>query len=69
MAARLFLRLANLQGGFGNREDDLGGLRKMLEDSFQEVEIETPSDSVAYLLRRVLGDFSRPSRPPLVAAA
>jgi SAM-dependent methyltransferase len=57
-AARLFLRLANLQGGFDNRDDDVGGLRTMLEASFQEVDIEIPTDSVAYFVA------SRPRRLP-----
>jgi hypothetical protein len=49
-AARTFLRLANLQGGFANRDDDADGLRTMLEHHFNEVEIATPSGSVAYFV-------------------
>ena len=49
-AARMFLRLANLHGGFDNRDDDVDGLRTMLEEHFGEVEIETPSSSVAYFV-------------------
>jgi len=49
-AARVFIRLANLQGGFDNRDDDVDGLRTMLEDHFHEVEIETPTGSVAYFV-------------------
>lgn len=49
-AARSFLRLANLQGGFDNRDDHVEGLRAMLEASFHHVEIETPSGSVAYFV-------------------
>lgn len=49
-AARVFLRLANLQGGFDNRGDDVDGLRTMLEEYFREVEIETPTGSVAYFV-------------------
>ena len=56
-AARAFLRLANLQGGFDNREDDVDGLRMMLEASFEEVEIEVPG-SIAYFVA------SRPRRTP-----
>lgn len=56
--ARMFLRLANLQGGFDNRDDDVEGLQSILRDSFQEVEIETPSGSVAYFVA------SRPRRHP-----
>lgn len=46
-AGRLFLRVANLQGGFDNREDDVEGLRSILATSFQEVEIQALG-SVAY---------------------
>lgn len=49
-AARMFLRLANLQGGFDNRNDDADGLRAILEASFQEVEIDTQTGSVAYFV-------------------
>lgn len=49
-AARVFLRLANLQGGFDNRDDDVDGLRTMLEEHFREVEIQTPTGSVAYFV-------------------
>ena len=49
-AARLFLRLANLQGGFDNRDDDVEGLRTMLEASFHNVQIEIPAGSVAYFV-------------------
>lgn len=49
-AARAFLRLANLQGGFDNRDDDVDGLRQMLEASFHDVEIDTPTASVAYFV-------------------
>jgi hypothetical protein len=49
-AARMFLRLANLHGGFDNREDDVDGLRTVLEDHFRDVEIETPTDSMAYFV-------------------
>jgi SAM-dependent methyltransferase len=55
-AARTFLRLANLQGGFDNRDDDVDGLRAVLETSFQEVEIEVPG-SIAYFVA------SHPRRP------
>ncbi len=56
--ARMFLRLANFQGGFDNRDEDIDGLRTILEDSFEEVEIDTPSGSVAYFVA------SRPRRRP-----
>jgi SAM-dependent methyltransferase len=49
-AGRVFLRLANTQGGFDNREDDVDGLRTMLEEHFREVRIETPTSSVAYFV-------------------
>lgn len=55
-AARMFLRLANLQGAFDNREDDVDGLQAILETSFEEVEIEIPTGSVAYFVA------SRPRR-------
>lgn len=47
-AARSFLRLANLQGGFDNREDDVNGLQTMLKACFREVEIDIPTGSLAY---------------------
>lgn len=56
LAARMFLRLANLHGGFDNRDDDVEGLRSILEASFEDVEIELPSPSVAYFIA------SRPKR-------
>lgn len=49
-AARMFLRVANLHGGFDNRSDDVEGLREILESHFQDVVIETPSGSVAYFV-------------------
>jgi SAM-dependent methyltransferase len=55
--ARMFLRLANFQGGFDNSEDDVDGLRMMLGASFEEVEIEVPG-SIAYFVA------SRPRRRP-----
>lgn len=57
-AARMFLRLANLQGAFDNREDDVDGLRAILEASFEEVDIDIPTGSVAYFVA------SRPRRLP-----
>jgi hypothetical protein len=54
----MFLRLANLHVGFDNSEDDVDGLRVMLEASFEEVEIEVPG-SIAYF---VASGTSR--RPP-----
>lgn len=54
--ARMFLRLANLHGGFDNRDDDVEGLRTMLEGSFRDVQVETPTPSVAYFVA------SRPRR-------
>jgi SAM-dependent methyltransferase len=54
--ARMFLQLANFQGAFDNRGDDVEGLRAMLQNSFEEVEILTPSGSVAYFVA------SRPQR-------
>lgn len=55
-AARTFLRLANLHGGFDNRDDDVDGLRAVLTASFHHVEIELPTPSVAYFVA------SRPRR-------
>ncbi len=45
--ARKFLRMANLQGGFDNRDDDVEGLSTLLESFFDVVEIEV-SGSIAY---------------------
>lgn len=50
-AARAFLRMANLQGGFDNRDDTVDGLRAILEPSFGEVEIEVHG-SIAYFVAR-----------------
>jgi hypothetical protein len=61
-AARMFLRVANLQGGFDNSEDDVDGLRKMLEASFDEVEIEV-SGSIAYFVALRPRRRPRPGRP------
>ncbi|HSJ82287.1 MAG TPA: class I SAM-dependent methyltransferase [Acidimicrobiia bacterium] len=55
--ARMFLPVANLHGGFDNSEDDVDGLRMMLEASFEEVEIEVPG-SIAYFVA------SRPRENP-----
>ncbi len=49
-SARMFVRLANLHGGFDNRDDDIEGLQAMLDEHFHEVEIETPTGSVAYFV-------------------
>lgn len=49
-SARLFLRVANLQGGFDNLDDDVKGLRTMLEASFRDVQIEVPTGSIAYFV-------------------
>jgi SAM-dependent methyltransferase len=49
-AARMFLRLANRQGGFDNRGDDVAGLRSILEASFEDVEITLPAGSIAYFI-------------------
>ncbi|HJQ89885.1 MAG TPA: class I SAM-dependent methyltransferase [Propionibacteriaceae bacterium] len=58
LAARMFLRLANLQGAFDNRADEVDGLRAILESSFEEVEIDVPTGSVAYFVA------ARPRRLP-----
>jgi SAM-dependent methyltransferase len=55
-AARAFLWVANLQGGFDNLDDDIDGLRAILSASFDEVEITAPSGSIAYFVA------SRPRR-------
>lgn len=52
LAARTFLRIANLQGGFDNRDDDVEGLRAILHASFEEVDIELPSPSIAYFVAK-----------------
>jgi SAM-dependent methyltransferase len=56
--ARAFLHLANFQGGFDNRQDDVDGLQTMLDEHFHEVEITLPTGSVAYFVA------SRPRRSP-----
>jgi SAM-dependent methyltransferase len=58
LAARLFLRLANLQGGFDNRDDDVEGLRSVLEASFEDVDIQLPTPSMGYFVA------TRPRRSP-----
>ena len=50
--ARTFLRVANLHGGFDNREDTEGGLRAILESSFRHVEITRSVPSMAYFVAR-----------------
>ncbi len=57
-AARTFLRIANLQGGFDNLDDDVDGLRTMLETHFEDVEIDVSLGSVAYFVA------SKPRRAP-----
>jgi SAM-dependent methyltransferase len=57
LPARMFLRLANLQGGFDNRDDTVDRLRTMLESSFKEMEIRV-TGSIAYFVA------SRPRRLP-----
>lgn len=47
--ARMFLRIANLQGGFDNRDDDVAGLEKMLGTYFEDVDMEVPG-SIAYFV-------------------
>jgi SAM-dependent methyltransferase len=47
-SARAFLKLANKQGGFDNREDTLEGLRQILEASFANVEIERSGSSALF---------------------
>ncbi len=50
LPARLFLRVAKLQGGFDNRDDDVAGLRAILDNSFEEVDIDVSGGSVAYFV-------------------
>lgn len=45
--ARVFLRVANKQGGFDNLTDSVEGLRAILSESFSRVEIDV-AGSVAY---------------------
>lgn len=49
-AARMFIRFANSLGGFDNLDDDVAGLRRILEQSFRDVQIELPTASVAYFV-------------------
>lgn len=58
--ARMFLRLANFQGGFDNRDDQAETLQTMLEDVFEEVAIDLPSPSVAHFAPRALADIRQP---------
>lgn len=53
LPARLFLRVANRQGGFDNRDDDVAGLRTILENSFEEVDIDVAAGSIAYFVASV----------------
>jgi SAM-dependent methyltransferase len=50
LAARTFLRIANLQGGFDNLDDSIDGLRAILEASFEDVVITEPTASIAYFV-------------------
>ncbi|HUG31769.1 MAG TPA: class I SAM-dependent methyltransferase [Acidimicrobiia bacterium] len=56
--ARTFLEVANLQGGFDNRDDTVEGLRSILEGSFEEVEVDV-AGSIAYFVA------THPRRQPL----
>jgi ubiquinone/menaquinone biosynthesis C-methylase UbiE len=47
-SARAFLWAANKQGGFDNREDTVEGLREILDESFELVEIETSGSSALF---------------------
>ena len=47
-SARAFIKAANKQGGFDNREDTLEGLREILEASFAHVEIDRSGSSALF---------------------
>lgn len=51
LPAKAFLALANRKGGFDNHEDSLDGLREMLDESFEHVEV-TPIGSAAHFVAR-----------------
>ena len=46
--ARAFLRAANKQGGFDNLGDTVGGLRQILSESFQEVDVTTVGSAALF---------------------
>ncbi len=48
--ARLAIRALNRLGRFGNRDDDVAGLRTILEASFYEVDVYVSSGSMAYFV-------------------
>jgi SAM-dependent methyltransferase len=50
--ARLFLRGANKAGDFDNLGDTVEGLRRILEESFQDVEIEVVGSAAFFTARR-----------------
>jgi SAM-dependent methyltransferase len=47
-SARAFIKAANKQGGFDNREDTLEGLREILGASFAHVQIERSGSSALF---------------------
>ncbi len=55
--ARAFLRAANKQGGFDNRDDTAEGLRQILSESFLEVQVETVGSAALFT---ATGPRSRP---------
>ncbi|MFP5331650.1 MAG: class I SAM-dependent methyltransferase [Acidimicrobiia bacterium] len=50
--ARLFLAIANRQGGFDNHEDSADGLRGMLAASFEEIEVTEMGSAARFVARR-----------------
>ena len=51
-SARLFLLAANKQGGFDNLGDTLDGLRGILSDTFQDVQVETEGSAALFAASR-----------------
>ena len=50
--ARAFLRMANRMGDFDNLGDTAGGLRRILEESFETVEVELEGSAANFTARR-----------------
>jgi SAM-dependent methyltransferase len=49
--ARAFLAVANRQGGFDNLGDSLEGLREILSESFEEVEVDEVGSAARFIAR------------------
>lgn len=50
--AKTFLTIANRRGGFDNLEDSADGLREMLSESFEEVEVTEVGSAALFVARR-----------------